>query len=63
VKDLCRERGLGVLWATHLVDEAEVADRIVVLSKGRMCFAGSAAQMKTESGASNLIDAFLHLTR
>jgi ABC-2 type transport system ATP-binding protein len=63
VKDLCRERGLGVLWATHLVDEAEVADRILVLSKGRMCFDGSAVQMKMESGNANLIDAFLHLTR
>jgi ABC-type multidrug transport system ATPase subunit len=34
VKALCRERGMGVLWATHLVDEAESADRIIVIQEG-----------------------------
>src|SRR5699024_1717494 len=34
VRELCRKRGVGVLWATHLVDEAEAADRVVVLHKG-----------------------------
>jgi len=29
-----KERGLGVLWATHLVEERERADRVVILHRG-----------------------------
>lgn len=63
VRELCREQGLGVLWATHLVDEAEAADRIVVLSKGQVKFDGTAAQLKNANGHGTLTDAFLYLTR
>lgn len=63
VRALCREQGLGVLWATHLVDEAEAADRIVVLSKGQVKFDGTAAQLKNANGHGTLTDAFLDLTR
>ncbi len=63
VRELCREQGLGVLWATHLVDEAEAADRIVVLSKGQVKFDGTATQLKNANGHDTLTDAFLDLTR
>jgi len=36
VRTLCREREIGVLWATHLVDEAEAATRVLVLHRGRL---------------------------
>lgn len=62
VKSLCGQ-GLGVLWATHLVEEAELADRIVVLAKGQIKFDGPAAQLMTLNGQSTLIEAFLHLTQ
>jgi ABC-2 type transport system ATP-binding protein len=62
VKALCHERGLGVLWATHLVDEAEAADRIVIMSQGQLKFAGTAAQLKHLNGHMSLTAAFLDLT-
>jgi ABC-2 type transport system ATP-binding protein len=62
VKSLCGQ-GLGVLWATHLVEEAELADRIVVLAKGQIKFDGTAAQLMMLNGQSTLIEAFLHLTQ
>ena len=34
VLELRRERPVGVLWATHLVDEVERADRVVILHRG-----------------------------
>ena len=40
VRRLVAEQDLGVLWATHLIDEIAPADRIVVLHKGRVLFAG-----------------------
>ncbi len=33
---LCGEKNTAVLWATHLVDEAELADRIIVLHRGHV---------------------------
>ncbi len=63
VKALCRERGMGVLWATHLVDEAEAADRIVVMAAGKVRFDGKAAELVKLNGHASLLDAFLDLTR
>lgn len=63
VKALCRERDMGVLWATHLVDEAEAADRIVVLANGQVKFDGTAAQLMAIDGHPTLTGAFLQLTR
>ncbi len=63
VKALCRERAMGVLWATHLVDEAEAADRIVVMAAGTVRFDGSAKDLMKQDGHDTLLDAFLHLTK
>jgi ABC-2 type transport system ATP-binding protein len=62
VLHLARTRGLGVLWATHLVSEAERADRVVVLDKGSVLFDGSAAQLCREQKQAGLEAAFLQLT-
>ncbi len=63
VKALCREQQLGVLWATHLVDEAETADRIVVLAKGQVKFDGTAGQLMAIKHHATLTDAFVQLTQ
>ena len=62
VRGLCAEQGLGVLWATHLVDEAEQADRVVVLDHGRILQEGDPAALVDRTGAASLADAFLALT-
>lgn len=53
---------LGVLWTTHLVDEVEEADRVVVLHRGRILFQGSPAQFRREGEAETVSEAFLKLT-
>jgi len=63
VKALCRERAMGVLWATHLVDEAEAADRIVVMAAGAVRFNGDAKALRKQAGQDSLLDAFLQLTK
>lgn len=63
VKTLCREQDLGVLWATHLIDEAEVADRIIVLAKGQIKFEGTPSQLIATDDYPNLTAAFLQLTK
>jgi ABC-2 type transport system ATP-binding protein len=56
------EHGLGVLWATHLVDEAERAQRVIVLHKGKVRFDGTAAALCESQAAPTLQSAFLQLT-
>jgi ABC-2 type transport system ATP-binding protein len=56
------ERGLGVLWATHLVNEAEHAQRVVVLHKGKVLFDGTPAGLCEAQAAGGLQEAFLRIT-
>jgi ABC-2 type transport system ATP-binding protein len=63
VLGLRQQQRVGVLWATHLVDEAEAADLVVVLHKGKVLRQGSPAQLTGESGAASLQAAFLALTK
>ncbi len=41
VRGLVKSEGLGVLWATHLIDEISDTDHIIVLHKGRVLFTGT----------------------
>jgi ABC-2 type transport system ATP-binding protein len=58
VRTLCAERGLGVLWATHLIDEADANARVVVLHKGRVLADGAVPDVVAASGAGDLRGAF-----
>lgn len=56
------ERGTCVLWATHLVDEARQADRVVVLHKGVLKANGTPDQVADELGGGTLEQAFIKAT-
>ena len=62
VRTLCREREIGVLWATHLVDEAETATRVLVLHRGRLVAEGRPAELVGKTGQATLANAFIELT-
>ena len=62
VLDLRRERGVGVLWATHLVDEVERADRVVILHRGRVLDVGAPGEIVARAGAPSIGEAFLGMT-
>jgi ABC-2 type transport system ATP-binding protein len=62
VRRLCREEGLAVLWATHLIDEVDAASRLIVLHAGRVRAAGGPEQILAEGGGGTLRDAFARLT-
>ena len=62
VLELRRERSVGVLWATHLVDEVERADRVVILHRGRILDAGPPAEIVARAGAPDIGEAFLAMT-
>ncbi len=55
-------RGTCVLWATHLVEEAEAADRVLVLHRGRLLADGRPAEVTQALGGGTLEQAFIHAT-
>jgi len=63
VETLQRERGVATLWATHLVEEVESAQRVVVLHKGQLRHEGPVDSLLRETGQDTLQKAFLSLTR
>jgi ABC-2 type transport system ATP-binding protein len=62
VRRLSTEQGIGVLWATHLIDEAGAGDDVVVLHKGSVLAGGAISEVINKSGAADLRDAFNRLT-
>ncbi len=62
VRQLVVEEGIGVLWATHLIDEVATDDQVVVLHHGRVLADGPAAQVVADSGGADIGDAFTRLT-
>ena len=63
VRRLCDEDGLGVLWATHLIDEARDADDVIILHQGEVKAVGRADVISEENGVKTLRDAFTALTK
>lgn len=63
IRQRCREDGIGVLWATHLVDEVEPDDHLIILHKGHVLAQGRAQQIIQQTGSDNVKQAFNHLTR
>ncbi|MFN0219301.1 MAG: ABC transporter ATP-binding protein [Hyphomicrobium sp.] len=62
VRGLVDNRRLGVLWATHLMDEVKAGDQVVILHKGRVLFSGPTAALLTKTGENTVIGAFRALT-
>jgi ABC-2 type transport system ATP-binding protein len=57
-------RGGSVLLTTHYLEEAEaLANRIAVISQGRIVAEGSPNAIKSRAAQTNLEDAFLELTK
>lgn len=56
---LIADQGVSALWATHILDEIQPSDGLVILHRGRVLFDGTAA---TAAPDGDLTRAFLDLT-
>jgi len=59
---LKEERKMAVLWATHLVDEAEKSDTVIILNKGKIIKNNTPTNITKEHDKETLHDAFVSLT-
>lgn len=62
VRKLCSEQNLTVLWATHLMEEIELTDPVILLHQGSVLINALASALVEQSGYQNLTDAFHYLT-
>ena len=56
------ESKLTTLWATHLVDEADKADKIIILNNGKIMFFGKPKEIKKNTNAKSLSEAYFNIT-
>ena len=63
IRKLVETEGIAVLWATHLIDEVDDGDDVVVLRQGDLVAKGKAADVIKASGAASIGDAFSRLSR
>jgi ABC-2 type transport system ATP-binding protein len=63
VRLLCREEGLAVLWATHLIDEVDAEGTVLVLHRGSLLAQGRVSEVMQAARASSMRAAFDNLTR
>ena len=61
VRRLSVVEGIGVLWATHLIDEADAGDDVVVLHKGQVLARGGLGEVVGRTGGADLREAFNRL--
>ena len=62
VRRLVDEDGLGVLWATHLIDEIDETDRVTILHHGRVGADDSVPDILRAAGTQTLREAFNTIT-
>ncbi|MDX1756819.1 MAG: ATP-binding cassette domain-containing protein [Marinobacter sp.] len=62
VRNLCRDRGLTVLWATHLIEEVERDDRVLILHRGQLLANGEGHALCQSEGTHTLAETFQALT-
>ena len=62
VRGMCRDQGVAVLWATHLLDEVPDDALVVVLHQGRVLASGGVSDIIGMTAAQTLEDAFAELT-
>jgi sodium transport system ATP-binding protein len=62
VRDLIagwRGQGRAVLFSSHTMSEVErLADRVVVINRGRVLFDGSVAELRVKTGSGGLEEAY-----
>lgn len=62
VRKLVERERLGVLWATHLIDEIAPTDHVVLLHKGKVLYTGSVPGLLSAAKSTSIAEAFRIMT-
>ena len=58
VKTLCKKNKLAVLWATHLIDEIDKGEKVVVINKGKILESGEVGAIIKKTKTKNIRESF-----
>ena len=58
VKALCKKGDLAVLWATHLIDEIDKGEKVVIIHNGRILESGDVSKVIKKTKQKNIREAF-----
>ena len=58
VKSLCKKGELAVLWATHLIDEIDKGEKVVIIHKGQVLESGGVGNIVKKTKKKNIREAF-----
>ena len=63
IMSLNKEKQMTVFLTTHYIEEAEkMADKVAIIDKGKILTNGTIDEIKKQTGASTLEEAFLEIT-
>ena len=62
IHQLATQDNLAVLWATHLIDEVDDSDQLIVLHQGRVLADGWVTELLHDYNADNVSELFQQLT-
>ncbi len=63
VHQLVADKGLAVLWATHLIDEIYPQDQLIIMHKGQVRVKGSVDEVLKITSSASINEAFRQLTQ
>ena len=63
VKNLCKVDNLVVLWATHLIDEIDKGEKVVIIDKGKILEKGDVESIVKRNKTRNIREAFNKLVK
>ena len=63
VKNLCAEKKIAVLWATHLIDEVDQEGKLIILHKGKVLANDTVKNILKKTKIKNVSNAFDYFTK
>ena len=63
VKNLCAEKKIAVLWATHLIDEVDQEGKLIILHKGKVLANNTVKNILKNKKIKNVSNAFDYFTK
>jgi ABC-2 type transport system ATP-binding protein len=61
IRDLVKSQGISVFWATHLIDEVDDGDHVIILRRGEAIADGNVHEILQATGTNSIRDAFSKL--
>ena len=63
IRELCQNQGMTILWTSHMIDDIEDDDNVILLHQGQLVSQGKMRDIIDGSGYQNLQQLMLNLTK